>query len=256
MTTRVATANVLMTLPRDAGAAALDQVLAEQPDLVALQEWYLPRLGVLRQHGTVRLDPGFGLPAVPAPGSGPYAWVSTITDGNVVGWRTERYDLVEARTFLNVGPAPSERPDRFLRTEPPRFVATAVLRDREVGGTVALLSYHLSAGVQQGGGYRADRPRLAERHRHEVRHLELEVARLQAAGHQVVAAGDSNFDGLRLAGLTSAWEGRENDPGTHGDRKIDDVLAPGPATGVQRIVTASDHVAIVVTRPDPDAVPR
>lgn len=250
MTTRVATANILMTLPVATATVALDQVLAEEPDLVALQEWYLPRLAVLRGRGAVRLDPGFGLPSLPVGGSGAYAWVSTITDGNVVGWRTDRYELLDARTFLNVGPAPSERPDRFLRTEPPRFVATVVLRDRGTGRSVALLSYHLSAGVQAAGAYRPDRPHLAARHRHEVAHVEQEVARLEAAGHAVVVAGDSNFDGLRLAGLTSAWEGREKDPGTHGSRKIDDVFAQGRATDVARIATASDHVAIVVARED------
>lgn len=250
MTTRVASANLLLTLSRTVAAEALEAVLAEQPDLVALQEWYLPRLGILRRQGAVRLDPGLGLPAVPVGGSGPFGWVSTFTDGNVVGWRTERYDLVDPCTFLNVGPAPSERPDRFLRTEPPRFVAAAVLRDRQTDRTVALLSYHLSAGVQAGDGYRADRPRLAERHRHEVRHLEEAIGRLQAAGHRVVAAGDSNFDGLRLTGLTSAWEGRDSEPGTHGSRKIDDVSGDGPVGELTRVITASDHQAIVVSRAD------
>lgn len=250
MTTRVASANILMTLPRVVGAQALEQVLAAAPDLVALQEWYLPRLRELRRHGSVQLDPGFGLPPLPVGGSGPWAWISTITDGNVIGWRTDRYDLLDPCTFLNVGPAPSERPDRFLRTEPPRFVAAAVLADREQDRTVALLSHHLSAGVQAGSGYRADRPRLAARHRHEVAHVERVAARLRREGHVVVVAGDSNFDGLRLRGLTSAWEGREGEPGTHGSRKIDDVFGQGPATAVERVVTASDHEAIVVTRAD------
>jgi hypothetical protein len=252
MSTRVASANILYTLPRAAGAAALDAVLAEEPDLVALQEWYLARLGVLRRHGSVRLDPGFGLPAVPVPGQGgPYGWVSTFTDGNVVGWRTDRYDLLDPCTFLNIGPAPSERRDRFLRTEPPRFVAAALLRDRELDRTVALMSYHLSSGVQAADGtYRTDRPRMTDRHRHEVRHVEQVVTRLREAGHVVVAAGDSNLETTRIAGLTSAWIGREEEPGTCGPHKIDDVFATGPATAVRRVVTASDHDAILVTRPD------
>ena len=80
-------------------------------------------------------------------------------------------------------------------------------------------------------------------------HLEDLVRRQQRAGRVVYAAGDSNFDGLRLTGLTSTWDGREDEPGTHGrgERKIDDVFGPGPATEVRRIVTASDHQAIVVT---------
>ncbi len=254
--TVVASANILYQLAGPVAATALDQVLAEGPDLVALQEWYLPRLWILRRRGWVRLDPGFGLPALPVPGAGGpglrYHWVATLADGNVVGARADRYDLLDPCTFLNIAPARSERADRFLRTEPPRFIAAAVFRERSSGGTVALLSYHLSAGVQAGGVYRTDRPGMAARHRQEVEHLEQVVSRLQSQGHVVLAAGDSNLDGLRLDGLTSAWEGREGEPGTHGKgrRKIDDVFGPGRATEVRRIETASDHRAILVVRPD------
>src|SRR3954451_7285008 len=67
----------------------------------------------------------------------------------------------------------------------------------------------------------------------------------------VYAMGDSNFDGLRLPGLTSAWEGRESDPGTLGPRrKIDDVFGPGPADSVRLLTSASDHKAVVVARRD------
>jgi hypothetical protein len=252
--TTVVTANLLYTMPARDAAAALDAVLAPGPDLVALQEWYLPRLGILRRRGRVRLDPALGLPPVPVPGGrgpGPrYHWVATLADDNVVGARADRYDLLEARSVLLIGPARSERQDRFLRTEPPRFVAAAVFRDRVEGGTVALLSYHLTPGVQRRGAYRdADRPRMSARHREEVRRLEQLVAELHAEGHVVHAAGDGNFDGLRLRGLTSAWEGREHEPGTiDATRKLDDVFGPGPATRVTRVVTASDHEAVVVER--------
>jgi hypothetical protein len=65
----------------------------------------------------------------------------------------------------------------------------------------------------------------------------------------VHAVGDSNFDGLRLPGLTSAWEGREGDPGTLGPvRHVDDVHGPGPAQQVTSVRTASDHRALVVRR--------
>ena len=64
------------------------------------------------------------------------------------------------------------------------------------------------------------------------------------------AAGDSNFDGLRLAGLSSSWEGREDHPGTIGSatRKVDDVHGPGPADEVTLVTTPSDHRALVTTR--------
>jgi hypothetical protein len=251
--TVVASANILYTLPGAVAATALDSVLAEQPDLVALQEWYWGRLGTLRRWGGVRLATLGVLPAVPVPAARAprYHWVATV-DGNVVGARADRYDLVRARAHLNIWPAPSEREDRFLRTEPPRFVAVGVFRDLRSDKLVTLLSYHLSAGVQSRGSYRSDRPRLAARHRHEVTHLGDLVTRELGAGHAVHAAGDSNFDGMQLPGLTSAWAGRESEPGTHGrgKRKIDDVFGAGPATEVRRIATASDHQAILVTRPD------
>jgi hypothetical protein len=68
----------------------------------------------------------------------------------------------------------------------------------------------------------------------------------------VYAVGDSNLDGLRLPGLTSAWEGREDEPGTLGEgtRKVDDVHGPGPASDVRRLTTPSDHQAVLATRLD------
>ena len=68
----------------------------------------------------------------------------------------------------------------------------------------------------------------------------------------VYAVGDSNLDGLRLPGLTSAWEGREDEPGTlgSGTRKVDDVHGPGRASAVRRLTTPSDHQAVLVTRID------
>jgi hypothetical protein len=63
--------------------------------------------------------------------------------------------------------------------------------------------------------------------------------------------GDSNFDGLRLSGLTSAWAGSRDAPGTLGQhRKVDDVLGPGPAASVTMLSNASDHRAVLATRAD------
>ncbi|MEP9365324.1 hypothetical protein ABLE68_20325 [Nocardioides sp. CN2-186] len=224
---------------------------------MGLQEWYPTRVAALRARGEVRLAPGVGLPSVPVPGSqasgGPsYHWVATLADGNVVGARADRFDLLSARAVLTVGPARCERPGQLLGIEPPRFIGVGVFRDRVVDRTVAVLSYHLTAGVQVRGSYRPDRPRLTARHAREVRSLADLVVEHHRAGHVVYAVGDSNFDGLRLPTLTSAWEGREDEPGTLGDgrRKIDDVHGPGPAHDVRRLVTASDHQAVVATRWD------
>ena len=72
-----------------------------------------------------------------------------------------------------------------------------------------------------------------------------------ASAHVTFALGDSNFHGLRLPPLTSAWHGRKDGPGTLGSqRKIDDVFGPGPATAVTLVSTASDHKAVLARRPD------
>ena len=191
--TVVASANVLYTLPRADARASLSQVLEREPDLVALQEWYVVRLGVLREFGEVRITHGFNVGGQRSR----YHWVSAVAGGNVVGARADRYEPILARAVFVSGFGRSDRPDRFLGLEPPREVTVGVFRDRIRERTVALLSYHLVPGVQADGDYRADRPRLVRRHRSEVRRLERLIAELQQQGHVVYAAGDSNFDGLR-----------------------------------------------------------
>jgi hypothetical protein len=137
---------------------------------------------------------------------------------------------------------------------PPRVATVALLRDRLLERTVCVVNYHLVPGVQSGGGYRTDRPLLVARHSAEVRRLQALVIEAQASGHVTFAVGDSNFDGLRLLHVTSAWEGREHGPGTFGPRrKIDDVFGPGPASAVTLVSTASDHRAVLARRPDPPA---
>jgi endonuclease/exonuclease/phosphatase family metal-dependent hydrolase len=245
----VATANVLYKLGRDDARTALRQVLDAGPDLVGLQEWYVVRAGLLRELGDVRFVPGLTLPRRdPA-----YHWVSSVAGGNVVGARADRFDLVEARAPFVSWFGRSDRPDRFLHTEPPRETTVGIFRDRVAGGTVAIISYHLTPGVERDGAYRSDRPLLVARHRREVQRLEGLVAALRRDGHVVHAVGDSNLDGVRLTGLTSCWQGREDDPGTIGKatRKLDDVHGPGLATEVSLIWTPSDHRAVVATRPDP-----
>jgi hypothetical protein len=246
--TVVASANILYKLSRDDARTSLSQVLDAGPDLVGLQEWYVTRFRLLRQVGDVRVVPGCRI-GVREPA---YHWVSALAGGNVVGARADRFEPVSARAPFLSGIGRSDRPDRPLGLEPPREVTIGVFRDRETDRTVAIMSYHLVPGVETGAEYRADRPRLRRRHTSEVRRLERLVAEHQRAGHVVYAVGDSNFDGLRLAGLTSAWEGNEDHPGTIGKntRKVDDVHGPGPASAVALLTTPSDHRAVLATRAD------
>ena len=189
--TVVASANVLYTLPRGDAATTLTQVLDAEPDLLGLQEWYVCRLGLLRQLGDVRVVPGLRI-GVREPA---YHWVSAVAGGNVVGARADRFVPVSSRAPFLSGIGRSDRPDRFLGLEPPREVTIGVFSDREKDRTVAMMSYHLTPGVEAGAEYRADRPRLRRRHESEVRRLERLIAEHQQAGHVVYAVGDSNFDG-------------------------------------------------------------
>ncbi|QWZ09112.1 hypothetical protein KRR39_04690 [Nocardioides panacis] len=231
--TVVATANILCSLPAAAAREALHVVLAAEPDLVGLQEWGPKRRRLLAE-------------------TAGYLWAAPLVGGCPVGVRADRYDVLTGRARWLAGPGwcdPGVRPVPLL---PARIATLAVLRDRETGRTVSLLSFHLTPGVQRRGSYRADRPRLAARHRQEVIALRRLVAGQLALGHVVHAVGDSNFDGLALPPLTSAWLGREDGPGTLGSaRKIDDVHGPGRAASVVLLETPSDHKAVVVTRPDP-----
>jgi hypothetical protein len=247
----VATANVLYTLGADSARRALAGVLVYEPDLVALQEWHLSRLPLLRETGRVGLVPQIGgrlRRTGPQDGLG-YLWNSPPMGGCAVGARADRYEMLTCRTRILSLPGRADRPDRRLGMEPPRVATVAVYRVLATGRRVSLVDYHLAPGVQARGEYRGDRPRLVGRHRREVRTVEGLVQERIAAGDVVYAAGDSNYDGLRIAGLTSAWASRETEPGTLGPRrKVDDVHGPGPAESVVLVGSDSDHKAVVVRR--------
>jgi hypothetical protein len=229
--TLVATANVLDTLSREEARSAVRTVVAARPDLVGLQEWGWSRRTLLPR--------------------GDYAWVAPPYGGNPVGARRDRFDLLGYRLRALAWVARSDRHARAVPVLPPRTATVAVLRDRLVDRTVSVVCFHLVPGVQSRGAYRGDRPLLVTRHATEVRRLRALVAEQLAAGHVTFAVGDSNFHGLRLTGLTSAWEGRENAPGTLGStRRVDDVFGPGPASAVTLLSTASDHRAVLAMRVD------
>lgn len=233
MTTQtvVATANIHLALgPRDA-CTALEAVLAAGPDLVGLQEWGWSRRLLLPRTG--------------------YTWVTPVYGGNPVGARSDRFELIGHRQRILGWVARSDRGARPVPVLPPRTATVVLVHDRLLDRAVSVVNYHLVPGVQSRGRYRADRPLLVVRHVAEVRRLERLVRAQLAAGYVTFALGDSNFHGLRIPGLTSAWQGRENGPGTLGSaRKIDDVFGPGSATAVTLIRTASDHKAVVSRRDD------
>jgi hypothetical protein len=252
--TDVATANVLRSLPRDAARRALRDILALEPDLVGLQEWGMSRDLLLRETGSVRLPGGLVTGRAQSGQPGRYTWVSSppLLGGCPVGARSDRFELLDTR-FEAVGRF--GRVDRSAGPPPvavPRIVTLAVFRDLRRDRIVSVVNFHLTPRVQARGRYREDRPLLVARHRAEVRRLDRLVGEQLSLGRVVYALGDSNFDGLRLVGLTSAWEGRDDETGTlvASRRKIDDVHGPGPVTAVLLLTTDSDHRAVVVRRPD------
>jgi hypothetical protein len=248
-TTVVATANVLSKLGTADAEQALDGVLSAAPDIVGLQEWVTSRTGLLRARGELRRLPGlsFRREAMDR-----YLWYAGRLGRCVVGVRADRYQPLRARLHLLSGFEHTGSHGRPLGIEPPRCAVSATFDDRLTGLKVGVVVYHLSPGTQSKGCYRDDRPRLAARHRREVERLQRIVDGLLDTGHVVYALGDSNFHGLQLRGLTSAWVGREDEPGTLSSyRKIDDVFGPGVPMALARLASASDHQAVVVTRADP-----
>ncbi len=245
----VASANILYSLDRSEARAALDQVLDLEPDLIGLQEWSPKRVGLLSEAGRVGLAPHVGvrLPSRRSRDRLDYLWNQPLLGGCAVGARADRFELLSCRTRLLGRPGFGDRKSGRRPVEPPREATVAVYRDLRAERTVCLVNYHLVSGIQAGGRYRTDRPVLSGRHLHEVELLTRTVGRQRDLGHVVYATGDSNFDGMRIAGLTSAWEGREDWAGTLGPRrKVDDAHGPCPAESVTVLTTPSDHRAIVV----------
>ena len=245
--TVVATANVNRGLGADDARRALRGVLEHEPDLVGLQEWHPWRFRLLAETGSVGLSHA---PRIGDRRSG-YLWSMPILGDCVVGARSERFSLVHTHVAALSKPGRADKPDRCLHIEPPHLATVATYDDLIGDRTVSLICFHLVPGVQAKGRYREDRPLLAERHRHEVAQLQALVDERLDLGHTVYAVGDSNFDGLRLSGVTSAWQGREGEPGTLGPRrKVDDVFGPNLPFSVQLLTNASDHKAVLVERHD------
>lgn len=226
MTTRVATANVKVTLDRDHAAGAFADMLALDPDFGGLQEWGTGRDVILK-------------------GARLYDYARNPAGGGPVFWRRDRYALVRCRAVVL---AHREYVGRLLgrkSTLPASLATLAILCDDETGGEVAVVNFHLTAEVQSGGRYRRDKAHRARvrRHKREVRRLARIGRRQQRKGRTVYLLGDTNFDGLRIRGFVSCWEDR--DGGTLGLRAVDVVYASRPAKAVRTVTTGSDHRAVI-----------
>lgn len=229
MTTRVATANVRVTLDHLQAAQALQSVLELNPDVGGLQEWPKGRDALLK--------------AAPA-----YDFARNDAGGGPVFWRRDRYGLLRCRAVVLHGRSFVGRLVGRKSTLPPSVATLAVLCDDETDGEVTVINYHLTAEVQHGGAYRSDRahrPRV-RRHKREVHKL-ARVARRQARkGRKVILLGDTNFDGLRIKGLTSCWVAAGlAKGGTLGNRRVDIIFATSAPKQIRLVKTPSDHRAVI-----------
>ena len=257
---RVLTQNVWVNAPLPVADAVLRRLLDRDPDIVALQEWPGGRNPLLRETGLfLRLPRTRRLarrgPWRPRPG---FVWTRPIVGpAGPVGLRADRYELLGCRAETLTGRRRIHPTPRHPRATVPANRATVVVaRDHDRDEDVVVVGYHLWAGVQVGDHYSA-RPRDRARvdgHRDQVAALGRLVRDHLDRGRTVYALGDSNFDGLRLPGVVSAWDGREHEPrGTHreGRRKIDDVFGPGPAQRVELVdhpEPAIDHQGVLAVR--------
>lgn len=230
---RAATMNMQSAVPRDKVAHDLAKLALTNPHIIGLQEWRRTRDSLLR--GLAR--------------STRYRHVRTpLAGGTVVVFDTGRYRLRGSRSKLLTGPTLTPPTPGRRRLLGANHATVAILEDRTTGARLAVISFHLTAHVQAGDRYRRDQSARVRRHRREVARLERFVARQQRKGRDVYAMGDTNYHGLRLRGLTSAWSGHAR-PGTHGRRTIDEVYGPGRTDNVRTLPTASDHHAVIADRP-------
>jgi hypothetical protein len=258
---RVLTQNVWVNAPLGVADAVLRRLLDQEPDIVALQEWPGGRNPLLEATGTFervptarralrrrkRWEPGQGV-----------VWSRPVLGPTgPIGLRADRYELLSCKAVTLTDSRRVRPTPRHPRATLPANRATVVLaHDHEHDEDVVVLGYHLWSGVQVGGHYSqrpGDRVRV-DGHRDQVAALGRLIREHLDRDRVVYALGDSNFHGLKLPGLVSAWDGRENQPrGTHrgSRRKIDDVFGPGRAGQVELVDHPDrriDHQGVLAVR--------
>ena len=234
MTDVVVYANVKVTLGKVAATRALGKVLgkAGHADVIGLGEWGRSRASILHARSS-------------------YDWRRPLRGGGPLGLDRTRYRVETCRARKLIGRTQVEPdPGNPRRTLPTSWCTEVVAYDQILHERVTFLLYHLTAGIQGGDGrYKtASHPQRVARHQAEVRALEALVARHQEFGRTVYALGDSNYDGLTLRGLTSAWAGHNDAHGGDlGRRRVSDVFGPGDAA-VQLVSDGSDHRGMIARR--------
>jgi hypothetical protein len=235
--TKRASSNLVFTLSSAAFEAGLRKVLAEDPDLLALQE-----AGPNRDHIIAKVCKELG-----------YAW-ARAKGGAPVLWKVSRYGEhprsvrpVRLAGAEYVGHLPG-RKDRL-----PASIATEVCLDDLLdpkGGIEVFYSYHFTADIQDvrgGNGYKKGLKYFLRvmRHKREKRRLGSRMRRQQRHAREVSAAGDGNFSGMTIGGFVNCWEDRHG--GTLGGRPVDIVFADRKPIALKTLETPSDHDTLICT---------
>jgi len=234
--TIVCTSNLQFTLSDAAFEHGLRHVLAEGPDIVALQEALNHRDPVLDRVGA---DLG-------------YSWARAV-GGEPILWKTARYGsearwvrpvLLARQEYVGHLPGRKDRLPASIATE----VGLSDLDSHQADGSIVVaIDYHLTAEVQTADGkYRKDPLHLLRvlRHHREKYRLGRRARMHKRRGRTVHPAGDSNFDGFKLGGFVSCWDHRSG--GTLGWRSPDAVFGATRGTKLWTLKTASDHDTLFV----------
>lgn len=230
MSLRVATANILVTLGRADARGCLAKVIAEDPDIIAVQEWGKNRQSILDSFKD-------------------YANTRGPRGGGPVLWKKDRFRLLRVSSKMlapeqNVGVLPGRK-----TTLPPSWMTEAHLLDLKTGEHLVVLNFHLTANVDIGPGrYRvaAIYSRRVRRHMRERRILTKRVAKHKQADRKPYPMGDTNYHRMVIRGVYAWWKGWKEAPGTFGNRTIDGIYGPGKPKGhAKAITTKSDHRAVV-----------
>lgn len=230
---KVASINLVYTLSDEAFEAGLRKVLARRPDLVALQE-----AGRNRDRILERVSKAMG-----------YEWCRPVSPNG---------DPTMPVMWRNCYRVRSCRPVRLARREfvghlpgrksrlPASWATEVILDELGTSRQTALINFHMTAEVQFGAGYRKDRGhRLrVNRHRRERWRLGRRARWNKRRGRRTFAAGDGNYDGIKLRGFVNCWMGRSG--GTLDHRAVDVVFAATRGKHLSTIETPSDHDALVV----------
>lgn len=226
MKLKAATANIRVGMSHRAAQVGLERVLDHRPDIVALQEWPRSRNSILKGLKT-------------------YRWVRSPKGGGPVLYG-DRFGLLSARSRTLARRSFMGRLRGRKSSLPASIAGEFRFSDDADGCELVVVNFHLTAEVQYGGKYRTDRAHAARvrRHKREVRSLERIIARNRKAGRRIVLLGDTNYDGLRIKGVTSCWHGHHSS-GTLGGRTVDHIYARPFSDRVTTIATGSDHRGVV-----------